>query len=103
MRAVVFDKVGPPTEVLRLADVVIPEIGDDEVLVEMLAAPINPGDFLFIQNLYPEPKKPHFPEQIGGNYGVRSRTEGRQEGLRSSRGSCVRDPLQHLGRIRSCS
>jgi NADPH:quinone reductase len=70
MRAVVFDEVGPPTDVLRLADIAIPEIGDNEVLVKMLVSPINPGDFLFIQNLYPEPKKPQFPQQIAGNYGA---------------------------------
>jgi NADPH2:quinone reductase len=70
MKAVVFDEVGEPTKVLRLADVQVPAVGDNEVLVRMLAAPINPGDFLFVQNLYPEPKKPHFPQQIGGNYGA---------------------------------
>jgi NADPH:quinone reductase-like Zn-dependent oxidoreductase len=36
----------------------------------MVSASINPGDFLFTQNLYPEPKKPHFPEQIAGNAGA---------------------------------
>jgi NADPH:quinone reductase len=70
MKAIVFDKIGSPLEVLHIADVRIPEIGDDEVLVKMTAASINPGDFLFIQNLYPDPKKPHFPEQIAGNHGA---------------------------------
>src|SRR5258708_17686473 len=36
----------------------------------MVSAPISPGDFLFIENLYPEPKKPKFPQQIGGNHGA---------------------------------
>ena len=70
MKAVVFDKIGSPLDVLRLAPVPIPEIADNEVLVKMISASINPGDFLFIQNLYPEPKKPHFPEQIAGNAGA---------------------------------
>ncbi len=70
MRAVVFDEIGLPINVLELAKVDVQEIGDDEVLVRMLASPINPGDFLFIQNLYPEPKKPRFPRQIAGNYGA---------------------------------
>ena len=70
MRAVVFDEVGLPTEVLRLEDIAIPQMRDNEVLVKMLMSPINPGDFLFIENLYPEPKKPHFPRQIAGNYGA---------------------------------
>jgi NADPH:quinone reductase-like Zn-dependent oxidoreductase len=70
MKAVVFDEIGSPLDVLKLARVPIREIGDNEVLVKMVSASINPGDFLFIQNLYPEPKKPHFPEQIAGNAGA---------------------------------
>lgn len=70
MKAILFDKIGSPEEVLYLAEVPVPEIGDDEVLVRMTAASVNPGDFLFIQNLYPEPKKPVFPGQIAGNHGA---------------------------------
>jgi NADPH:quinone reductase-like Zn-dependent oxidoreductase len=70
MKAVVFDEIGSPLDFLKLARVPIREIGDNEVLVKMVSASINPGDFLFIQNLYPEPKKPHFPEQIAGNAGA---------------------------------
>jgi NADPH:quinone reductase-like Zn-dependent oxidoreductase len=70
MKAIVFDRIGPPLEVLQLRDVPVPEIRDNEVLVKMTAVSINPGDFLFIQNLYPDPKKPHFPQQIAGNHGV---------------------------------
>ncbi|OQP57705.1 hypothetical protein A3860_08725 [Niastella vici] len=70
MKAIVFDRIGSPEEVLELRDVPVPEISDDEVLVRMVSASINPGDFLFIQNLYPEPKKPQFPGQIAGNHGA---------------------------------
>lgn len=70
MKAVVFDKIGAPEDVLYLKDLPIPEINDDEVLVRMIASSINPGDFLYIQNLYPEPKKPTFPKQIAGNHGA---------------------------------
>ena len=70
MKAIVFDKIGSPNEVLELRDVPVPEISDNEVLVRMVSASINPGDFLFIQNLYPEPKKPKFPGQIAGNHGA---------------------------------
>jgi NADPH:quinone reductase len=69
MKAILFDKIGSPSEVLRIAELPVPEIKDNEVLVKMISASINPGDFLFIQNLYPEPKKPHFPAQIAGNHG----------------------------------
>jgi len=70
MKAVVFDEIGDPVTVAKLVDKPVPQTGDDEVLVKMTAASINPGDFLFIQNLYPEPKKPVFPQQVAGNYGA---------------------------------
>ena len=70
MKAVMFDSVGASLDVLSLADTPVPEIKDDEVLVKMVAASINPGDSLFIGDLYPEPKKPYFPRQIAGNHGA---------------------------------
>jgi NADPH:quinone reductase-like Zn-dependent oxidoreductase len=70
MKAVLFDKIGLPSEVLYVGEVDQPEIGENNVLIRMVAASINPGDFLFIQNLYPEPKKPVLPRQIGGNHGA---------------------------------
>lgn len=70
MQAIVFDKLGLPTDVLELRDVKKPVPASGQVLVKMLNAPINQGDFLFIQNLYPEPKKPYLPGQVAGNYGT---------------------------------
>ncbi|WP_083964258.1 quinone oxidoreductase family protein [Shimazuella kribbensis] len=73
MKAIYFNEFGSPVDdfdALQLGEVPLPEIKENEVLVKMVAASINPGDFLFIQNLYPEPKKPVFPQQIGGNYGA---------------------------------
>jgi NADPH2:quinone reductase len=70
MKAIVFDKIGDPQDVLQLRDIPIPQPGDNEVLLRMVSASVNPGDFLFIQNLYPEPKKPKFPAQIAGNHGA---------------------------------
>ena len=70
MKAIVFDRIGPPLEVLTLREVPPPRIGADEVLLRMIAAPISPGDFLFVENLYPEPKKPKLPGQIAGNHGA---------------------------------
>src|SRR5690242_19165919 len=69
MKAIVFDKIGPPEDVLYLTDIDVRSIGDNDVLVAMSASPIIPGDFLFIQNEYPEPKKPALPGQTGGNHG----------------------------------
>lgn len=73
MQAIVFDKTGSLDDrlsVLELRDIPLPEINDDEVLVKMSAASVNPGDFLFIQGLYPVPKRPHFPQQVAGNHGA---------------------------------
>lgn len=70
MKAIVFDEIGSPRDVLYLDEIAIPQVGEGEVLVRMVSASVNPGDFLFIQNLYPEPKKPHFPRQIAGNHGA---------------------------------
>jgi NADPH:quinone reductase-like Zn-dependent oxidoreductase len=44
MKAIVFDKIGSPADVLQLREVPLPEIGDDDVLVRMVAASVNPGD-----------------------------------------------------------
>ena len=70
MKALVFDRIGLPGEVLELREVPAPEIRRGEVLVRMVSASINPGDSLFIQNLYPEPIKPVLPQQIAGNHGA---------------------------------
>lgn len=55
MQAVVFDRTGPPVEVLTIRDVPPQQPGRGEVLVRMLASPINPSDLQF----------------IAGNYGLR--------------------------------
>jgi NADPH:quinone reductase len=70
MKAITFDRIGAPAEVLQLSELPVPAIRDNEVLVRMVAASINPGDFLFIGDLYPPPKKPVFPGQIAGNHGA---------------------------------
>src|SRR5882757_2722841 len=70
MKAILFDEIGSPSEVLYLADIEQPRIEENEVLIRMVGASINPGDFLFIQNLYPEPKRPVLPRQVSGNHGA---------------------------------
>jgi NADPH:quinone reductase len=69
MKALVFDHVGPPLDVLQLRDIPTPSPKAAEVLVKLDTASINPGDFLFIQSLYPEPKKPSLPQQTAGTGG----------------------------------
>jgi NADPH:quinone reductase-like Zn-dependent oxidoreductase len=48
MKAIVYDEYGPP-EVLRYADVDPPMIGDDEVLIRVRAAALNPLDWHFMR------------------------------------------------------
>ena len=52
MKAIRFEKFGEPSEVLRMAEVPIPEPGKGEVRVRMIASPINPSDILTVQGRY---------------------------------------------------
>ncbi|HEV3238098.1 MAG TPA: zinc-dependent alcohol dehydrogenase family protein [Gemmataceae bacterium] len=64
MKAVVFDRFGPPEEVLQVKDV--PEPGEPEagqVRVRMLASPINPSDISYVRGQYG--KRPNLPATPG--------------------------------------
>jgi NADPH:quinone reductase len=62
MKAIVFDRFGEPGDVLRVQDVPKPEPGPGEVLVRMIASPINPSDLLVVRGLYGYlPKLPATP------------------------------------------
>ncbi|AWM40460.1 Alcohol dehydrogenase [Gemmata obscuriglobus] len=64
MKRVVFDRVGPPAEVLRLEDdVPAPQPKWGEVLVRMLASPVNPSDLMYIGGKYG--LKPNLPATPG--------------------------------------
>ncbi|XP_056300130.1 enoyl-[acyl-carrier-protein] reductase, mitochondrial isoform X1 [Pseudoliparis swirei] len=65
--ALLFRKHGDPSQVLQLEDVELPPIGATDVLVKMLAAPINPSDINMIQGTYAI--LPDLPA-VGGNEGV---------------------------------
>ena len=53
MKRVVFDRFGPPAEVLRIEDdVPAPQPKMGEVLVRMLASPVNPSDLMYISGKY---------------------------------------------------
>lgn len=52
MKAVVFDRHGPPSEVLQLREVPPPVPSRGEVLVRMIASPINPSDLLYVEGRY---------------------------------------------------
>lgn len=70
MKALIQDEIGNPLDVLSLREIDVPVPGPGEALVRMTTASINPGDFLFVEALYPEPKKPALPGQIAGNHGA---------------------------------
>ncbi|EES13529.1 hypothetical protein BDA96_07G080900 [Sorghum bicolor] len=67
-KAVVYDEHGPPEQVLRTVDVPPVEVGDRDVCVRMLAAPINPSDINRVEGVYPV--RPPLPAAIGGYEGV---------------------------------
>src|SRR5262245_18222798 len=75
MRALVLERFGEPAEVLDVKDVPKPTPKSGEVLVRMLASPINPSDLMMVRGVYSYlPKLPATPgfegvgvvEQSGG-------------------------------------
>lgn len=66
-RALVYRNHGDPSRVIQLENVDLPPIGANDVLVKMLAAPINPSDINMIQGTYAI--LPDLPA-VGGNEGV---------------------------------
>ncbi|XP_029360647.1 enoyl-[acyl-carrier-protein] reductase, mitochondrial isoform X2 [Echeneis naucrates] len=66
-RALLYRRHGDPAQVVQLEDVDMPSIGPKDVLVKILAAPINPSDINMIQGTYAI--LPDLPA-VGGNEGV---------------------------------
>jgi NADPH:quinone reductase-like Zn-dependent oxidoreductase len=68
MKAIVCEKWGDPEEVLHVRDVPEPVPGPGQVLVRMLASPVNPSDLLMVRGEYgrqpPLPATPGF-EGVG--------------------------------------
>ena len=52
MKAVRFEVSGNPDQVLQTAEIEKPKPGPGEVLVRMLAAPVNPSDLMFVRGQY---------------------------------------------------
>ena len=52
MKAAVFERTGTPQEVLQVRELPVPTPVRGEVLVRMIASPINPSDLLYIQGNY---------------------------------------------------
>ena len=53
MKAVRFARFGPPSEVLRLEELPIPEPAPGEVRLRLTHRPINPSDLLTVAGVYP--------------------------------------------------
>src|SRR6267142_2296724 len=54
---------GEPSDVIELKTIPEPALGQDEVLISMEAAPLNPSDFLFVRGMYGV--RPAFPSPVG--------------------------------------
>ncbi len=77
MQAAVFDRFGEPAEVLSIQERPVPVPGRGEVLVRMLASPVNPSDLMTIRGVYGiRPTLPAVPGYEG--VGI---VEGSQAGL----------------------
>src|SRR5580700_4103781 len=54
---------GEPSDVIELNTVSEPPLGQEDVLISMEAAPLNPSDFLFVRGTYGV--RPAFPSPVG--------------------------------------
>jgi NADPH:quinone reductase-like Zn-dependent oxidoreductase len=54
---------GEPSDVIKLNTVSEPALGQEDVLISMEAAPLNPSDFLLVRGLYGI--RPAFPFPVG--------------------------------------
>lgn len=63
MKAVVFKEFGEPSSVLQLEDIEEPTPGQGEVLVSVIASPINPSDLMYVRGVYG--RRPELPATPG--------------------------------------
>src|SRR6202795_5066919 len=63
MRQLQFIAHGEPSDVIELNTVSEPALGQEDVLIAMEAAPIDPSDFLFVRGVYGI--RPAFPSSVG--------------------------------------
>src|ERR1700732_3911505 len=54
---------GEPSDVIELNTISEPALGEEDVLISMEAAPLNPSDFLFVRGMYGV--RPAFPSSVG--------------------------------------
>ena len=63
MRQLQLKAHGEPSEVIEINTVSEPALGQEDVLISMEAAPLNPSDFLFVRGMYGV--RPAFPSPVG--------------------------------------
>eukprot|EP01090_Pellita_catalonica_P020370 TRINITY_DN7257_c0_g1_i1.p1 TRINITY_DN7257_c0_g1~~TRINITY_DN7257_c0_g1_i1.p1 ORF type:complete len:389 (+),score=54.42 TRINITY_DN7257_c0_g1_i1:1033-2199(+) len=63
-----FERYGRPEDVLQLVQEPLPQVGDNDVMLEILMAPINPSDLNVVEGVYPV--KPKKLPAVAGNEGV---------------------------------
>src|SRR5882757_3274551 len=63
MQQLQFAAHGEPSDVIELNTVSEPALGQEDVLISMEAAPLNPSDFLFVRGTYGI--RPAFPSSLG--------------------------------------
>src|SRR5579864_4571787 len=63
MRQLQLKAHGEPSEVIELITISEPALGQEDVLISMEAAPLNPSDFLFVRGMYGV--RPGFPSSVG--------------------------------------
>lgn len=64
MKAIQFAHYGEPAQVLTVQDLPLPEPGEGEVRVRILASPVNPSDLLYVRGHYAG-VTPRFPSSVG--------------------------------------
>lgn len=63
MKAITFNNTGNIKDVLSITETDVPEISPGEVLVKVIARPVNPSDHMFVNGQYRI--KPFFPQIAG--------------------------------------
>ena len=63
MRQLQFIAHGEPSDVIQLNTIPEPPLGQEDALISMEAAPLDPSDFLFVRGLYGV--RPSFPSSVG--------------------------------------
>lgn len=87
MKQIEFAVAGPPEEVVRYAEAEAPAApGPDDVLIKVLAFPINPADLLTMQGIYPRADVTTPARLVAGMGTIAGRHEGYSRGIFSARG-----------------